>query len=230
MRLGQDVKARFVSIIDRASRADDSLISKSICGKLLGDGFKGLEAFVLGIKYRVTVADGDVEVVVEDPLNRDEDSSRLLIYMFNAVERAFGGRLSSYEGSLTSLTQLPGGQTTRLYEKRIVNFLAAEMDGGKLEEVEVAVRKIGGSMVEHPNATWSFEVSPFNGVRIRAVYWQGEEQMPSGAALLVGEEIKEVNIPVEELLTNMEMAINRFVLFYRKETGKKPKLFHSLYF
>jgi|GEM_PF-6620101 hypothetical protein len=55
MQLGQDVKGRLVSIIDKAAQADNS---------------KGLEASVLGINYRALVADGDVEVHVEDPLNR----------------------------------------------------------------------------------------------------------------------------------------------------------------
>jgi hypothetical protein len=215
MQLGQDVKGRLVSIIDKAAQADNS---------------RGLEASVLGINYKAVAADGDVKVHIEDPLNREEDSSRLLIYLLNAIERTLQDKSVNHKGSLLSLTQLPGGQTAKLYEKRIVNFLATEMDEATLEEVEVAVKKIGGSMVEHSNATWSFEVSPFNGVRIRAAYWQGEEGIPSGATLLVGEEIKDLNVPIEELLTIMEMTINRFVLFYRKETGKKPKLFHSLYF
>jgi hypothetical protein len=215
MQLGQDVKGRLVSIIDKAAQADNS---------------RGLEASVLGINYKAVAADGDVKVHIEDPLNREEDSSRLLIYLLNAIERTLQYKSVNHKGSLLSLTQLPGGQTAKLYEKRIVNFLATEMDEATLEEVEVAVKKIGGSMVEHSNATWSFEVSPFNGVRIRAAYWQGEEGIPSGATLLVGEEIKDLNVPIEELLTIMEMTINRFVLFYRKETGKKPKLFHSLYF
>jgi hypothetical protein len=98
------------------------------------------------------------------------------------------------------------------------------------KRVAVAAKKIGGIMVEHSNATWSFEAIPLNCVRIRAAYWQGEEGLPSGATLLIGEEIKYVNVPIEELLTIMEIAINRFVLFYRKETGKKPKLLQSLYF
>jgi hypothetical protein len=230
MQLGQDVKARFVSIIDRVSRADVSLISRSLCGRFLGNGSMGLEAFVLGINYKVSVLNGDIEVHVEDPLNREEDFSRLFVYLLNAIERASEGKSTTHKGSLTSLTQLPGGQTAKLYEKRIVTFLATEMDEATLEEVEVAAKKIGGSMVEHSNATWSFEVTPFNSVRIRAAYWQGEEGIPSGATLLVGEEIKDANVPIEELLTIMEMTINRFVLFYRKETGKKPKLFHSLYF
>jgi len=215
MQLGQDVKGRLVSIIDKAAQADNS---------------RGLEASVLGINYKAVAADGDVKVHIEDPLNREEDSSRLLIYLLNAIERTLQYKSVNHKGSLLSLTQLPGGQTAKLYEKRIVNFLATEMDEATLEEVEIAVKKIGGSMVEHSNATWSFEVSPFNGVRIRAAYWQGEEGIPSGATLLVGEEIKDLNVPIEELLTIMEMTINRFVLFYRKETGKKPKLFHSLYF
>jgi len=54
--------------------------------------------------------------------------------------------------------------------------------------------------------------------------------MPSGVSVLVGEEVKEVGVSIEELITIIEMTINRFVLFYRKETGRQPKLFHSLYF
>ncbi|MEM3726645.1 MAG: hypothetical protein QXK98_07290, partial [Candidatus Bathyarchaeia archaeon] len=103
MQLGQDVKTRLVSIIDKAARADNS---------------KRLEASVLGINYKAVAAGGDVEVRVEDPLNREEDSSRLLVYLLNAIERAFEGKLSSHKGDLTSLTQLPGGQTAKLYEKR----------------------------------------------------------------------------------------------------------------
>jgi hypothetical protein len=181
-----------------------------------------LEASVLGINYKAVAADGDVKVHIEDPLNREEDSSRLLIYLLNAIERTLQDKSVNHKGSLLSLTQLPGGQTAKLYEKRMVTFLATEMDEATLEEVEVAVKKIGGSMVEHSNATWSFEVTPFNSVRIRAAYWQGEEGIPLGATLLVGEEIKDLNVPIEELLTIMEMTINRFVLFYRKETGKNP--------
>ncbi|MEM3673667.1 MAG: DUF3786 domain-containing protein [Candidatus Bathyarchaeia archaeon] len=215
MQLRQDVKARLVSIINKTAQANNP---------------KGLEAFVLGINYKLVAADGDVEARVEDPLNREEDSSRLLVYLLNALERVPIGKSANHKGGLISLTQLPGGQTAKLYEKRIATFLATEMDGATLEEVAAAVKKIGGIMVEHSNATWSFEATPFNGVRIRAAYWQGEEGIPSGATMLIGEEIKDANVPVEELLTIMEMAINRFVLFYRKENGKKPKLFHSLYF
>lgn len=229
-KLRQDVKTRFISIIDRVSKTDVSLIFRSVNGRFFSDGSRGLEAFVLGINYRIIAANNDIKVYVEDPLNREEDSSRLLVYVFNAIERALQGKSANYKGVLVSLTQLPGGQTAKLYEKRIVNFLATEMDGATLEEVEAAVKKIGGNTVEQSNATWSFEASPFNGVRIRVAYWQGEEGIPSGATLLVGEEIKEINMHIEELLTIMEIIINRFVLFYRKETGKKHKLFHSLYF
>lgn len=104
------------------------------------------------------------------------------------------------------------------------------MDGAKLEEVEAAVAKIGSCVVEHLNATLSFEVTMFNGVRIRGVYWQGEEEIPYGAALLLGEEVKEAEVPLEELIPVIEITVNRLVLFYRKATGRKPKLFHSLYF
>lgn len=229
MQFGRDIKNRLVAIIDKLSMADVPLISRIICGKPLGDGTKGLEAFVLGIKYKITAVDGDVEVLVEDPLNREEDSSRLLIFMLNAFERAFKGFLVCHKGRLMSLTQLPGGKAAQLYERRITNFLAVEMNEAKIEEVERAAGKVGGSIVEHSDATWSFEISPLSGIRIRVAYWQGEEEMPSGAALLIGEEIRDANVPLEELVVLMEMAINRFVLFYRKETGKKPKLFKSLY-
>lgn len=229
MQLGQDVKDKLAAIVDRVLRTDASLVSKVICGNTLGEGSKGLTASVLGIKYKVVVENNDVKVFSEDPLNREEDSSRLIIYAFNTIERALEGKMANQKGRLISLAQLPGGQTAKLYEKRMTNFLVTEVDGAKPEEIEATIVKIGGNIVEHSNATWSVEITPFNGVRIRTVYWQGEEEMPSSAAVLLGEEIKEVNLPIEELIIIMEMAINRFVLFYRKETGKKPTLFHSLY-
>gem|GEM_PF-3857390 len=54
--------------------------------------------------------------------------------MLNAIERAFEGKPLTRKGSLLSLTQLPGGQTAKLYEKKIVTFLATEMDGATMEE------------------------------------------------------------------------------------------------
>lgn len=220
---------RLAKIIERLYRADAPPISQIMHGNLLSEGSKGFETCVLGVKYKVMAADDEVKVLVEDPLCRSEDSSRLIVYAANALERALDGRLVNYEGRLTKLTQLPGGEAAQLYERRIVNFLAAEMEGSSLAEVEKAAERVGGIMVEHSNATWSFEASPFNSVRLRVVYWQGEEEMPSGAAILIGEEAKEAGVPIEELTVIMEMAVNRFVLFYRKETGKKPRLFESLY-
>ena len=107
----------------------------------MSDGSTELEVFVLGINYKVVVTDGNVEVHAEDPLNREEDSLRLFVYMLNAIERTFEGKSTNNKGSLISLTQLPGGQAAKLYEKRIINFLATEMDGATLEEVEIAVKK-----------------------------------------------------------------------------------------
>jgi len=49
-------------------------------------------------------------------------------------------------------------------------------------------------MVDHINATWSF------GARIGVAFWQGGEDMSSGASLLIGEELKDVEVPVEELI------------------------------
>ncbi|MCS7113967.1 MAG: DUF3786 domain-containing protein [Nitrososphaerota archaeon] len=229
MQLAEDVKSRLVSVLEKASRIGTSMALGAMCGIFLSDDAKRLEAFVLGVKYKAEVDDGGVKVLVEDPLNREEDSSRLFVYMLNAIERVFKGNIVKGDGRLISLAQLEGGQTAKLYERRIVNFLAAEMDGSTAEEVEVAAGKIGGSLVAHADATWSFEVRPFSGVRIRAVFWQGEEGIPSGAALLLGEEAKDMGVPIEELMVIVEMAVNRFVLFYRQATGKKPKLFNSLY-
>lgn len=229
MQLSEDAKNKLDSVFEKMSRKGTSLALEAVNGIFLSDGVKSLEAFVLGVKYKVEATDGGVAVLVEDPLSREEDSSRLFVYMLNAIERAFEGKVLSSHGQLISLVQLEGGQTVKLYERRIVNFLAAEMDGSTAEEVEAAVKKIGGSMVAHASATWSFEVRPFSGVRIRAVFWQGEEGIPSGAALLLGEEAKDANVPIEELMVIVEMTVNRFVLFYRQLTGKKPKLFKSLY-
>jgi hypothetical protein len=220
---------RLAKIIERLYRADAPPFSQIMHGSLLSEGSKGFETCVLGIKYKVMVADDEVKVLVEDSLYRNEDSSRLIVYVAKALERALDGRLVNYKGRLTKLTQLPGGEAAQLYERRIVNFLAAEVEGSSPAEVEKAAERVGGIMVEHSDATWSFEASPFNGIRLRVAYWQGEEEIPSGAAILLGEEAKEASIPIEELIVIMEMAVNRFVLFYRKEAGKKPRLFESLY-
>ena len=223
-----ELKCRALSLIQRLLNENEMLLEKVVSGKTLGDKL-GFEFTVLGVKYKAVLRGGELELDVEDPLERREDYSRLIVYLLNTVERALKGRLASHKGKLTMLTSLPGGETVRLYEKRIVNFLAAELSDASLKEVEEAAKMIGGSIVEHPSASWSVEVIPFNGVRINIAYWQGEEEIPPGAALLVGEEVKEVEVPMEELLAVAEMTVNRFVLFYRRETDRKPKLYQSLY-
>ncbi len=228
MQIDGEVQGRLSKIFEKMRTSDFSLISKVVCGRPL-NGLKGFEASVLGVKYKVTLADYDFKVDFEDPLGRFEDSSKLFGYMLNAFERALAGCVAGYKEGLTKITQLPGGSTAQLYERRITNFLAVEMEGANIEEVEKAAENLGGGMVEHPNATWSFEVNPFNGVRIRAVYWEGEDEIPPGAAIFLGEEVKEVNMPIEELIIIIEMAVNRLVQFYRKATNRKPKLFDSLY-
>ncbi len=230
MKLEADLKNRLALILEKITASNAPLISKAFNGRLWIDETKGLEADVLGVKYKVSLANGHLSISIEDPLNREEDSSRLLGYLANAIERALSGKIARACGRLVGLTQLPGGHTARLYEKKTIDFLTIEMDGSKAQDVEKAVKAIGGYMVDHLNATWSFEVNPLNGVRIRVAFWQGEEDMPSGASVLIGEELKDVEVPIEELITILEMTINRFVLFYRRETGQKPKLYHSLYF
>ncbi|MEM3153283.1 MAG: DUF3786 domain-containing protein [Candidatus Bathyarchaeia archaeon] len=229
MQLSEDVKSKLVSVLDGMARKGASSALEAVNGTFQDNGVKKLEAFVLGVRFKVEVANDGVTVYVEDPLNREEDSSRLFVYMLNAIKRVLEGKIVGGGGRLISLAQLEGGQTAKLYERRIVNFLAAEMDGSTAEEVEAAVKKIGGAMVAHADATWSFEVHPFKGVRIRAVFWQGEEGIPSGASLLLDEAAKDAGVPIEELMVIVEMAVNRFVLFYRQLTGKKPKMFKSLY-
>jgi len=229
MQLKADIKDKLVSILNKISKDDLQLILKAIKGNMSINGVKRLEANVLGVRYEIKLSDEGLKIDVMDPLNREEDSSRLLTYMINAIERAFQGSIASPKRGLVGLMHLSGGHTARLYEKKTIDFLTIEMDGSTVEEVKRAVEGIGGSMIEHLNATWSFEVTPFNGIRIRVAYWQGEEDMPSGAAVLLGEEVKDLDIPIEELITIIEITINRFVLFYRRETGKQPKLFHSLY-
>ncbi|MEM2103977.1 MAG: DUF3786 domain-containing protein [Candidatus Bathyarchaeia archaeon] len=226
MRSERDVKTRITDIFSKAS---ENHFLKVINGLTVSNDVKRLEFTVLGVNYALEVVEGEVKVSVSDPLGREEDSSRLIVYMLNAVERVLEGKTSCGKGGLIKFAQLEGGSTAQLYEKRIANYLAAEMDGSNLPEIEGAVKLIGGYMVEHPNATWSFEVSPFCGVRFRVAYWQGEEDMPSNAALFLGGEAKEAAVPVDELIVIAEMAVNRFVLFYRKIAGKKPKLFESLY-
>ncbi|MEM3551168.1 MAG: DUF3786 domain-containing protein [Candidatus Bathyarchaeia archaeon] len=228
MQIDEEMRSRLSIIFEKLRNSDFSLISNVVCGRPL-NGLKGFEASVLGVKYKVFLADYDFKVDFEDPLGRFEDSYKLFGYMLNAFERAFAGRFVGCKKGLTKIIQLPGGGTAQLYERRITNFLAAEMDGADVGEVEEAAKNLGGCMVEHPNATWSFEVNPFNGVRIRVVYWEGEEEIPPGAAILLGEEVKEVNMPIEELIIIIEIAVNRLVQFYRKATNRKPRVFDSLY-
>ncbi len=228
MKVKADTLNKLASLINNTHASSAPLIARSVNGELTIDRARVLKANVLGVRYEIKVVNGDVDVDVYDPLNREEDYSRLLLLVINTLERALQGKFVAPK-RLIGLMQLAGGQAARLYEKKAVDFLTIEMDGSTPEEVEKAAEDIGGIMVEHLNATWSFEVAPLNGVRIRVAFWQGEEEMPSGASVLVGEEVKEVGIPIEELITIIEMTINRFVLFYRKETGKQAKLFHSLY-
>jgi len=229
MNVKAEVLSKLASLINGVPASSAHVIARSVNGELSIDRIRTLKAKVLGVKYEIRVADGGVKIDVHDPLDREEDYSRLLLYLVNALERALQGKLTTPK-KLVGLTQLAGGQTARLYEKKAIDFLTIEMDGSTLEDVRRAVEDVGGVIVEHLNATWSFEVAPLNGVRIRIAFWQGEEGMPSGASVLVGEEVKEVGVSIEELITIIEMTINRFVLFYRKETGRQPRLFHSLYF
>ncbi len=229
MNIKAEVLSKLASLINGIPASSAHVIARSVNGRLEINRVRTLRANVLGVKYEIRVTDRAVKIDVHDPLNREEDYSRLLLYLLNALERALQGK-SATPKKLVGLMQLAGGQTARLYDKKAIDFLTMEMDGSTPEEVRRAVEDIGGVLVEHLNATWSFEVTPLNGVRIRVAFWQGEEDMPSGASVLVGEEVEEVGVPIEELITIVEMTINRFVLFYRKETGRQPKLFHSLYF
>jgi len=229
MNIKAEVLSKLASLINGIPASSAHVIARSVNGRLEINRVRTLRANVLGVKYEIRVTDRAVKIDVHDPLNREEDYSRLLLYLLNALERALQGK-SATPKKLVGLMQLAGGQTARLYDKKAIDFLTMEMDGSTPEEVRRAVEDIGGVLVEHLNATWSFEVTPLNGVRIRVAFWQGEEDMPSGASVLVGEEVEEVGVPIEELITIVEMTVNRFVLFYRKETGRQPKLFRSLYF
>lgn len=220
---------RIARLINGLFRADAPQISQIVNGKLLEGCPMGFEAHILGVKYGVTLERGEVKVHVDDPLCRSEDYTRLITYVANAIERALDGCLVSRVGKLAKLTQLPGGEAAQLYERRMVNFLVAEMDGVGSEEIRIAAEKIGAVMVNHSSATWSIELTPLNGVRFRVAYWQGDEEISSEAAILVGEEVKDTNMPIGELIAIMEMAINRLVLFHRKIFGRKAKLFESLY-
>ncbi|MCS7140196.1 MAG: DUF3786 domain-containing protein [Candidatus Nezhaarchaeota archaeon] len=224
-----DVKSRLMSAISMISKENAPLISSAIRGEVLVDKVKSLKVNLLGIKYTIELSNGNFKVNIEDPLNREEDSLRLLAYMTNAIERALKGKVAYSRRGLVSLLQLAGGQAARLYEKKIIDFLTAELDGSSIEDIEKVAKNIGGSVVEHLSATWSLEISPLNGIRVRIAFWQGEEDIPSGAAILIGEEVREMDIPIEELITLIEIMVNRLVLLYRKETGRQPKLFHSLY-
>lgn len=224
-----DVKSRLMSAISMISKENAPLISSAIRGEVLVDKVKSLKVNLLGIKYTIELSNGNLKVNIEDPLNREEDSLRLLAYMTNAIERALKGKVAYSRRGLVSLLQLAGGQAARLYEKKIIDFLTAELDGSSIEDIEKVAKNIGGSVVEHLSATWSLEISPLNGIRVRIAFWQGEEDIPSGAAILIGEEVREMDIPIEELITLIEIMVNRLVLLYRKETGRQPKLFHSLY-
>ncbi|MDH5815611.1 MAG: DUF3786 domain-containing protein [Candidatus Nezhaarchaeales archaeon] len=229
MQIKAETMNRLKSLMSSVSRSHAPLIARAIGGELIIDGARFLKTNVLGVNYEVKLANGDLKVDIYDPLGRGEDVSRLLTYVVNALERALQGKLAPSKKGLISLMQLAGGHAARLYEKKIIDFLTIEMDGSLREEVEKAVKDVGGVLVEHLSATWSFEVTPVDGVRVRIAFWQGEEGMPSGAAVLVGEEVKEIDVRIEELITMIEMIVNRFVLFYRRETGRPPRLFHSLY-
>ena len=71
-----------------------------------------------GVKYKVSLANGHLSISIEDPLNRGGNSSRLLGYLANAIERALNGKMPKAYGRLVGLMQLPGGLTARLYEKK----------------------------------------------------------------------------------------------------------------
>lgn len=229
MQLADALKKRASSLLSKVTRSNAHLVAKAVNGRISIDINKRLEVRIFGLDFNLSLYKDVFKLEVHDPLERIEDSSRLLIYVLNAIDRVLNGRLVTSKGRLISLSHLQGGSVARLYEKKIVDFLVTEMDGSCVEEVEEAVRYLGGIMVEHLGASWSFEVTPINGVRIRIAYWQGEEGVPSGANIMLGEEVREVNIPIEELITLMEIAANRFVLFYRKVSGRRPRVFQSLY-
>ena len=224
-----NAEERIMSLVASMPPQAAETVSKAIRGRAWSNGAKGIEGLLLGVKYRFSVGLARSSTV-DDPLTREEDVARLLNYLANAIERALTKGLVTYEGKLIGLTALPGGHTARLYEKKTIDFIAVEMEDAEVSDVEKAAELMGGKVVQHLNADWAFEVSPFDGIRIRIALWRGEEDIPSGAVVLVGEEVKELDIPIEELLTIMEMTINRFVLFYRKVSGRQHKMFHSLYF
>ncbi|MBS7647934.1 DUF3786 domain-containing protein [Candidatus Bathyarchaeota archaeon] len=221
-------KQKLATLVKEASTIDSKLIEKAFGGTPYIKG-AGFEALILGIKYLVKISNNSAEVFYEDPLGKMEDATKLIAYMINTLERVIAGKVASCKANLIKMGQLKGGESARLYEKRITTFIATELDNSNASGVEKAVKNMGGHLVNHPTATWSFEVSPLNGVRIIVAYWQGEEGIPSGASIFLGEEVKEVDISIEELMIIVEIAMNRFVQFYRKETGRKPKLYNSLY-
>lgn len=228
LEIPREYLGKFNASVRSAINRGSGIIKSAFGGEVL-NGCVGFEASVLGIKYHVLVADDNLEVFFIDPLERDVDASKLIIYMFNALERVLVGRVASRKGSLVGITQLRGGASAQLYEKRMINYLAVEMDGSEIPDVERAVNALGGHMISHQTATWSFEVNPLNGVRIVVAFWQGEEGIPSGASILFGEESIEADIPIEEIIVVTEMTIDRFVEFYRRVSGRKPRLFRSLY-
>ncbi|MBC7129597.1 DUF3786 domain-containing protein, partial [Candidatus Bathyarchaeota archaeon] len=209
-----DIRARVVQLLRHASGFD---FSEVVCGRVVVNNGRSLEAEVLGVKYKAEIVDNDnVRLRIFDPLNRTEDSSRLIEYLLNAIERALKHGIPKSRGNFIRLAQLPGGCSAQLYERRITNFLMAEMEGSTVKEVEASAKAIGGCLVEHASADWSIEVSPFSDVRIRVAYWQGEEEMPSNVTILVGEEAIVSEVPIQELIVLIEMAVNRFVQFYRR--------------
>jgi len=228
LEIPREYLEKFNVSVKSAVSGDPGIIKSAFGGEIL-KGCIGFEASVLGIKYQVLVSDDSLEVFFIDPLERDVDASKLIIYMFNALERVLAGRVASYGRRLVGIAQLKGGSSAQLYEKRMINYLAVEMDGSGIPEVERAVNALGGRMISHQTATWSFEVNPLNGVRIMVAFWQGEDGIPSGASILFGDESIDVDIPIEEIIVVTEMTIDRFVEFYRRVSGRKPKLFRSLY-
>ncbi|MEM2273190.1 MAG: DUF3786 domain-containing protein [Candidatus Bathyarchaeia archaeon] len=227
LEVPQEYRGKLDSLVMGAAR-DPSIIKSAFGGEPLKEGI-GFETSVLGIKYRVLTANNNIEAFFIDPLGREVDASKLIIYMLNAFERILAGKVVYYRGRLVGITHLKGGASAQLYEKRMTNYLAVEMDGSEAHEVEKAVNALGGRMMSHPTATWSFEINPLNGARIAVAFWQGEEGIPSGASILFGEEAMDAGIPIEEIIVITEMTIDRFVAFYRRESGRKPKLFSSLY-
>lgn len=110
MPFEQKIKDENASILNRILSIEDSLIAKSACRTMLSDSHKGLEVSVIGINYKFIMANGEVKVSAQDPLNREEDASKLLTYIFNAMKRTLEGKLAKTKVKLISLAQLPGGK------------------------------------------------------------------------------------------------------------------------